>query len=244
MSLNKEYRVRGYGNINPTTIKVMRDFNPRFEFDDDAQKELKDSILVNGVEKPLTVKEEADGSFSLVDGERRLRAILELIAEGHPIQSVTAKIEPANTPVDSLLLKSFVSNDGVKLSQIEEARMVDRFSTVYSWTVEAIAKKTGKSVAVISHRLNLWKSTPENVKQAIAEGIVSTAEALKMTKEAAGSPEKTQIALIKKQEKEEKQKQFQKRASEFFQRVHEVLPPEFMKEFEDILFELDKKYNK
>src|SRR5690349_1875168 len=49
-------------------------FQPRTRFNDDALRELADSIKASGVLQPVIVRRMGGDSFELVAGERRLRA--------------------------------------------------------------------------------------------------------------------------------------------------------------------------
>src|SRR5579859_4270206 len=57
--------------------------NPRHLFDDDQLQELKKNIGEHGVLVPITVYQtKGQTKFSILDGERRYRCVLELINEG------------------------------------------------------------------------------------------------------------------------------------------------------------------
>ncbi len=47
---------------------------PRTEFNDEALRELADSIIAHGILQPILVRPQSDGSYRIVAGERRWRA--------------------------------------------------------------------------------------------------------------------------------------------------------------------------
>ena len=49
-------------------------YQPRFEFDEDALKELSESIKLQGLIQPITVRQMGQNVYQLISGERRLRA--------------------------------------------------------------------------------------------------------------------------------------------------------------------------
>ena len=59
--------------VNLNEIEPKRD-QPRKHFDEEALKELADSIAMHGVIQPLLVRPLSDGGYQLIAGERRWRA--------------------------------------------------------------------------------------------------------------------------------------------------------------------------
>src|ERR1043166_9095275 len=49
-------------------------FQPREEFDEEAQSELAESIRIHGVIQPITVRKLGYDSYQIISGERRTRA--------------------------------------------------------------------------------------------------------------------------------------------------------------------------
>src|SRR5690554_1678396 len=49
-------------------------YQPRSYFDKDALQELADSITVQGIIQPITVRRLSDGEYQLISGERRFQA--------------------------------------------------------------------------------------------------------------------------------------------------------------------------
>src|SRR5690606_22432639 len=70
----KEQRVPA--GISPIAISqiVVNPFQPRTDFDEEALRELADSIKLQGLIQPITVRQAERGTYQLISGERRLRA--------------------------------------------------------------------------------------------------------------------------------------------------------------------------
>jgi len=66
-------------NIPISSIKPDKE-QPRKYFDDEALERLKQSIIDNGIESPLRVKENGKG-YVIIDGERRWRASQDILTE-------------------------------------------------------------------------------------------------------------------------------------------------------------------
>jgi ParB family chromosome partitioning protein len=81
-----------------TTAEVVRsNNNPRHLFDPDELLELKKNIAENGVLVPITVfRATGSNKFSILDGERRYRCVLELEKEGHKGKDGKGLTLPAN----------------------------------------------------------------------------------------------------------------------------------------------------
>ena len=63
----------GIFEISLTEIQV-NPFQPRVHFDKEALKELSDSIKVQGIIQPITVRKLAPNEYQLISGERRFQA--------------------------------------------------------------------------------------------------------------------------------------------------------------------------
>jgi ParB family transcriptional regulator, chromosome partitioning protein len=71
--------------------------NPRHLFDPDQLLELKKNIAEHGVLVPITVYQaKGDAKFSILDGERRYRCVVELTNEGHGGKEGAPLTLPAN----------------------------------------------------------------------------------------------------------------------------------------------------
>lgn len=96
--------------IDPRNIVVVEGFNARKNFDLD---ELKEQIRKVGVLNPITVipfkdKETGAEKYRLVDGERRYRAVMALLAEGEDIKRIKAMYLPKGTKEEDLLIQQLL----------------------------------------------------------------------------------------------------------------------------------------
>lgn len=172
--------------IDPRSIVVEAGFNPRdFSLQENRAHidRLKASIKVFGVEQPLWVRwHAADKTAILVDGECRLKAVLELIAEGVEIVSVPViqKSLGVGTVADRLAL-ALTANEGQRLSASEVGKTYIRLIG-YGWSEARIAERTGKSERFVRDAIAI-SDAPDAVRELVANGDVSQALALKTVKE-------------------------------------------------------------
>lgn len=92
---------------------------PRTVFGEEEMKTLSESIKSNGLEQPIQVKDNGDGTYTLVDGERRLRAH-QLLGEKEIESFVKGKMTEENST--ELLISALAANlahDG--LNPVDEA---------------------------------------------------------------------------------------------------------------------------
>ena len=71
-----EVGVSSAGSINFIKIEdvTVNPFQPRTDFDHDALLELSESIKLQGLIQPITVRQVGKNQYQLISGERRLRA--------------------------------------------------------------------------------------------------------------------------------------------------------------------------
>ncbi len=84
-------------NVSPSRIRPNPE-NPRLIFRQEEMESLLASIDRHGIQVPLSVYEE-NGSYVLIDGERRWRCSVKLA-----LRSVPALVQPKPTELDNLLL--------------------------------------------------------------------------------------------------------------------------------------------
>ena len=143
--------------IDPRNIVVVEGFNARKNFDLD---ELKEQIRKVGVLNPITVipfkdKETGVEKYRLVDGERRYRAVMNLIAEGEDIKRIKAMYLPKGTKEEDLLIQQLLKNTGKQFSEIEMAKLFNRFKEQWGYTQTEIADKFCKKASFVSRCMAL-----------------------------------------------------------------------------------------
>ncbi len=182
--------------IDPRKINVKKDFNVRKDMGE--MKELTESIRENGVIVPMRIFTD-NGEIFLSDGHRRFAAVNKLLDEGVSLKSVPCIPEDKGASVESLTARMLSYNDGKPLTPIEEAHLIMRLSD-YGWSVEDIAKKTGRSQAHISNA-KILVSLPKEVKKDIDNGIYSSTFALEMARESGDDHDKLKKTLDVAKEK-------------------------------------------
>jgi len=171
--------VRDLIMLDPHTIKIEKGFNCRdyrLPENHDHLDELKKSIKSKGVQIPLLVRFDAESKQAiLVDGECRLRAVLELIREGTEIASVPVAQVPGNNPADRLAI-SLTANTGKPLSKWESGAGFQRLVN-YGWDVDRISEELGFTEKFIREAIEL-ADAPDDVKMLLSERAVTPSLAL------------------------------------------------------------------
>lgn len=170
---------RDHFMFDPRSIKMDRDYNIRDLSTPDARvslETLKASLRESGLRVPLLIRLENDLP-TLVQGHRRLTAILELIDDGEPWEAVECLAEERKRSSEERTLDLFLSNDGEPLTELEKAEGVRRL-VAYGWDTGKIALKLGRSSAYISTLLG-YERMPEQAKEMVRDGVVSAAAAAK-----------------------------------------------------------------
>lgn len=145
-------------------------FQPRVEFNQEALKELSESIAVHGVVQPITVRALSEDKFQLIAGERRLRASKLAGKETIPAYVRTANDQEA---LEIALIENIQRED---LNAIEVGITYQRLIDECSLTHDEMAKRLGKSRPVISNYLRLLK-LPPTIQTALKARKISMAHA-------------------------------------------------------------------
>lgn len=160
--------------IDPRNIVVVEGFNARKNFDLD---ELKEQIRKVGVLNPITVipfkdKETGAEKYRLVDGERRYRAVMALLAEGEDIKRIKAMYLPKGTKEEDLLIQQLLKNTGKQFSEIEMAKLFNRFKEQWGYTQTEIADKFCKKASFVSRCMALLE-LPAEIIEMMERGEIS-----------------------------------------------------------------------
>lgn len=121
---------------------------PRKYFNEDAQRELQESIKVHGILQPLILAKRGDG-YIIVAGERRYRA-----AKAVGMATVPALVKRID---DSLMREiSLIENlQREDLNPIEEAEAIDELIRLNGYTQEKLAQRIGKARSSVTNILRL-----------------------------------------------------------------------------------------
>jgi ParB family chromosome partitioning protein len=157
----------------PTELPVARvkpnPFQPRRQFRDDALEELAQSIRVNGIIQPISVRKIGD-EYQIIAGERRWRAaqLAGLTAVPVVVQEIAD---------DKLLEIALIENiQREDLNPIELAEAFERMVTELGLSHEEIGRRTGKDRVTVTNTIRLLQLQPE-VQQIVASGKLSAGHA-------------------------------------------------------------------
>ncbi len=160
---------------------------PRRHFDEEALGELADSIRTLGVIQPVTVTRDADGSYTIISGERRWRA-----AQRAGLETVPVYVREADdqTLHEMALVENIQRQD---LNAMEVAISLQRLMEECDLTQDKLSERVGKKRSTVANYLRLLH-LPDEVQLAVKEGLISMGHA----KAIASAPEAARIALLKK----------------------------------------------
>ena len=116
---------------------------PRQEFDPHDMKRLVASIQEKGILNPLILEEQSDGTYLIVDGERRYRASKEL-----KLKEVPAIVYPTQSQVERLVQRFHLQEQHSNWSSFDKAR-----------AISALQQSTGLKPLEIAHMLGLPENT-------------------------------------------------------------------------------------
>ncbi len=175
---------RDYHMINPRLIDVEPQFNPRdYTLPENREHidSIKKSISEIGLIQPLVVRFNREtGRATIVDGECRLRSIMELIEEGHPVLSdADVPCFPApqgSTDEGSRLLTAITANTGKPLSKCELGGAFQRLFN-FGLSPDKIAARTGYTERFIGEAIEL-ADAPQEIKNLLSEQAITPSLAL------------------------------------------------------------------
>lgn len=145
-------------------------FQPRTDFDDNALNELAESIKVQGVIQPVTVRKMGRDKYQLISGERRLRA-----SRLAGLKTIPVYIRVAND--EQMLEMALIENTHREgLNAIEVALSYQRLIEECNITQEQLSEKVGKDRSTVTNFLRLLKLPPE-VQVALRDGFISMSQA-------------------------------------------------------------------
>ena len=170
-------------SVPPSMICVEEGHNPRrYDLAENQAHldELKRSIAQIGVQVPLLVRFDIPSpgkkkTALLVDGECRLRAVLELIAEGLEIRSVPVIQVEGKSETERLLL-AITANTGKPLSKWELGEAFRRLIR-FGWSEADVSKKTGYTGRFVAEAVEL-ADAPEEIKHLLSAAAVTPSLAL------------------------------------------------------------------
>ncbi len=147
-------------------IEPNRD-QPRKTFDEEALRELANSISLHGVIQPLLVRPLSDGGYQLIAGERRWRA--SRLAGLSEVPVVIKEMSDSEA-MELALIENLQRED---LNPIEEAEGYKLLMDTYSLTQSEAAERVGKSRPAVANAMRLLL-LPKEILDLIKEGRISS----------------------------------------------------------------------
>jgi ParB family chromosome partitioning protein len=145
------------GNMNEIAISEIEvnPFQPRQHFDQEALKELSDSIKLHGIIQPITVRKLARNQYQLISGERRFQA-----SRLAGIKTIPAYVRTADN--QQMLEMSLIENiQRENLNPIEIALSYQRLLTECNIKQEALGERVNKNRTTVTNYLRLLKLPPD-----------------------------------------------------------------------------------
>ncbi|MET0462909.1 MAG: ParB/RepB/Spo0J family partition protein [Chitinophagaceae bacterium] len=173
----------GAGNLKPAVVETATAMNripvdqvepnpkqPRRDFDEQALKELSDSIKMHDIIQPITVSKLPSGKYRLISGERRWRA-----SKMAGLKDIPAYIRQANDQelLELALLENLQRED---LNAMEVALSYKRMMEELTYTQEMVAERMGKDRSTVANFIRLLKLPPD-IQLAVRSGELSMGHA-------------------------------------------------------------------
>lgn len=146
--------------VNKTMAEIpleeihVNPFQPRTDFDLEALKELAESIKIQGIIQPVTVRKLENRQYQLIAGERRVQA-----SKIAGLSSIPAYIRTVNDQemLEMALIENIQRED---LNAIEIAMSYQRLLSECNLKQEELGDRVGKNRATVNNYLRLLKLPP------------------------------------------------------------------------------------
>ena len=160
------------GSVNEIKIAEIEvnPFQPRTDFDHAALAELADSIKLQGLIQPITVRKVNSHKFQLISGERRLRA-----SKLAGLTQIPAYVRTAND--QQMLEMALIENiQRENLNAIEVALSFQRMIDECNLKQEELGDRVSKNRSTVTNYLRLLK-LPPTIQASIRDGQISMGHA-------------------------------------------------------------------
>ncbi|MTI20759.1 ParB/RepB/Spo0J family partition protein [Fulvivirga sp. RKSG066] len=145
-------------------------FQPRTHFDQEALSELSESIKVQGIIQPITVRKLSKGKYQLISGERRFQA-----SKLAGLERIPAYIRTADD--QQMLEMALIENiQRENLNSIEIALSYQRLLTECDLKQEQLGDRVGKNRTTVNNYLRLLKLPPD-IQAALRDKKISMGHA-------------------------------------------------------------------
>ncbi|GAB3872240.1 ParB/RepB/Spo0J family partition protein [Hymenobacter segetis] len=130
-------------------------YQPRTHFDKEALQELADSIKIQGIIQPVTLRQLGTNSYQLISGERRLQA-----SKLAGLETIPAYIRKADD--QQMLEMALIENiQRENLNAIEIALSYQRLLSECNLRQEELGDRVGKNRTTVTNYLRLLKLPPD-----------------------------------------------------------------------------------
>jgi ParB family transcriptional regulator, chromosome partitioning protein len=154
----------------PVGLIQRNPHQPRTEFDPVELAELADSIREHGIIQPLIVAPVADGTYTLIAGERRLQAAQKA---GFKKVPVIVRHASGQEMLELALIENIQRAD---LNALEEAEAFRQLIDEFGLSHDAVARRVGKSRVAVTNTLRLL-GLSSKVKQALVNRKITEGHA-------------------------------------------------------------------
>jgi len=145
------------GNLNEIPLDQIQvnPYQPRTHFDREALEELAESIRVQGIIQPITVRKLSDKEYQLISGERRFQA-----SKIAGLDAIPAYIRTADDQqmVEMALIENIQRED---LNAIEIALSYQRLLEECKLKQEELGERVGKNRTTVNNYLRLLRLPPD-----------------------------------------------------------------------------------
>jgi len=154
-------QTEGVSNPNAGIFEIpleeiqVNPYQPRSHFGKDALQELAESIVVQGIIQPITVRKLNDGEYQLISGERRYQAS-KLVG----LKKIPAYVRTAND--QQMLEMALIENiQRENLNALEIAHSYQRLLAECDLKQDQLGDRVGKNRTTVNNYLRLLKLPPD-----------------------------------------------------------------------------------
>jgi ParB family chromosome partitioning protein len=170
VAANAEINSPGAVNEIKLTEIEVNPFQPRTDFDEQALSELADSIKLQGLIQPVTVRRLNDHAYQLISGERRFRA-----SKLAGLTQIPAYVRTAND--QQMLEMALIENiQRESLNAIEVALTFQRMIDECHLKQEELGERVSKNRSTVTNYLRLLR-LPPGIQASIRDGQISMGHA-------------------------------------------------------------------
>jgi len=160
--------------VKISNIEMGR-FTVRETLDKEQLKSLQDSLKTDGQWDPIIVRKKDNGKYEIISGHYRFAASKNL----GWTEIEASVIDASDEESDILALKTNLIRKN--MSEMEEAKVINRYIEKYGLTYEQIGKNLGKSIRWVSDRVSLILHISNYVKKLLEEEKLTAWQCAKLS---------------------------------------------------------------